>query len=291
MGGRGRRHAPGVVCAAGREHAPTAGWSQAPGRTCPAPRSSAIPSKLHGARRSCLPGLANSNIYTVSVAGNATVWDTAALNGWTGVNPDATSVQLPCYQPGSPVDGYLGGDMAYMMNAWGNGACAWGGVGWGGAGRGAPMFWAAVRSARGRYPLREGGRGVVGWCCTCKGVSWCRGPGRRSLGPPRASGSTKCQAGGVPADAWALLTRAWPSTPAFSAVAGSLVSTQPGQDATCGQQGSFWTVDLRVNLTLSQARPGSLPTLARCRCCVAWQARPVCCASWLARVLAWGAKP
>lgn len=73
-------------------------------------------------------GLANSNIYSVAVAGNATVWDTAALNGWTGTNPDATSVKLPCYQAGSPVDGYLGGDMAYMMLAWSNGAdCAWGG--------------------------------------------------------------------------------------------------------------------------------------------------------------------
>ncbi|KAL4436932.1 hypothetical protein ABPG75_004071 [Micractinium tetrahymenae] len=111
--------------------------------------------------------LAGTNIYSVSVAGGATVWDTAALNGWTGINQAATNVQLPCYQPGSPVDGYLGGDMAYMMVAWGNGGAA-----------------------------------------------------------------------------------------------SSLVSTEPGKAATCGQQGTFWTVDLRWNLTLSQvvikagARPG-----------------------------------
>ena len=40
-----------------------------------------------------------------------------------GLNPDWSltgSVAIPCYAPGSPVNVYLGGDMAYQQAAWGS---------------------------------------------------------------------------------------------------------------------------------------------------------------------------
>lgn len=52
----------------------------------------------------------------------AAVWDVAAAN--PNAEGGGGPVTLPCYAPdsGSPVGDYLGGDMAYFMNAWGNAA-------------------------------------------------------------------------------------------------------------------------------------------------------------------------
>jgi hypothetical protein len=65
----------------------------------------------------------------VSWNAGAAVWDVAAAN------PDAdgdSQVTLPCYvaNSGSPVGDYLGGDMAYFMNAWGNAAAPGEARGW-----------------------------------------------------------------------------------------------------------------------------------------------------------------
>ena len=65
-------------------------------------------------------GLANTNLFDVAASNGATVWDTSYLNP----SPLGSSAKLPCYKAGSPVGNYLGGDAAYMMNAWGNGRLA-----------------------------------------------------------------------------------------------------------------------------------------------------------------------
>ena len=65
-------------------------------------------------------GLANTNLFDVATSNGATVWDTSYLNP----PPLGSSAKLPCYKAGSPVGAYLGGDAAYMMNAWGNGRLA-----------------------------------------------------------------------------------------------------------------------------------------------------------------------
>lgn len=60
-----------------------------------------------------------SNVFEAAWSGGATVWDVAYVNTWEGIGD---TVELPCYVggSGSPVGGYLGGDQAYMMVAWGN---------------------------------------------------------------------------------------------------------------------------------------------------------------------------
>lgn len=63
----------------------------------------------------------NKNFFTAAAAGKATVWDTAVFNGYQARPANVQSVKIPCYQDGSPVDNYFGGDMAYRMVAWSNG--------------------------------------------------------------------------------------------------------------------------------------------------------------------------
>lgn len=65
--------------------------------------------------------LSGTNIFDASVENGVTAWDTAAENPSIaeGVATSETA-QLPCYATGSPLGGYLGGDVAYQSLAWGN---------------------------------------------------------------------------------------------------------------------------------------------------------------------------
>lgn len=83
--------------------------SAEPGPMRPSPRPSHPPVALQG-----------TNLFDVAASSGATIWDT--LNSSAGA-PTNTAV-VPCYAAGSPLDGYLGGNMAYGMSAWGSAAGA-----------------------------------------------------------------------------------------------------------------------------------------------------------------------
>jgi hypothetical protein len=75
------------------------------------------------ANRAMLP-FPSSNIYDAALGAGATVSDTLALNpglNLSGPNPtNLNNMKFPCYAPGSPPGGYLGGNLAFQRPAWGS---------------------------------------------------------------------------------------------------------------------------------------------------------------------------